>query len=285
MKNKRSGEVLRYLDEFKNAGLNMCGQIVLCRGINDGAELERSLRDLSLYYPEMTSVAVVPAGLTKFRDKLFPLTDFTADEEASVIDLIDRFGEENLEKYGSRIVFAADEFFLKSGREIPSAEYYEDYPQIENGVGMLRSFMDEFGMAYEDIEEIKRVFENREKVREVSVATGVAAYPMLLDMSEKIMRIVPNLKINVYKIINYFYGESITVAGLLTGKDIYDQLKDVPLGEELFVPSSALRQGDDDFLCGMKRLELEEKLGVKTTPASADGYEFLELLTGYRLCL
>ena len=285
MKNKRSGEVLRYLDEFKNAGLNMCGQIVLCRGINDGAELERSLRGLSEYYPQMTSVAVVPAGLTKFRDKLFPLTDFTADEAASVIDLIDRFGEENLKKYGSRIVFAADEFFLKSGREIPSAEYYEDYPQIENGVGMLRSFMDEFGMAFEDIEEVRESLAKRDTVREVSVVTGVASYTMLSSMADKIMQIVPNLKINVYKIVNYFYGESITVAGLLTGKDIYEQLKDVPLGEELFVPSSALRQGDDDFLCGMKRSELEEKLGVKTTPASADGYEFLELLTGYRLCL
>ena len=285
MKNKRSGEVLRYLDDFKNAGLNMCGQIVLCRGINDGAELERSLRDLSGYYPEMTSVAVVPAGLTRFRDKLFPLTDFTADEAAAVIDLIDRFGEENLKKYGSRIVFAADEFFLKSGRDIPSAEYYEDYPQIENGVGMLRSFMDEFGMAYEDIEEIKKSFEGCSAEREVSVVTGVAAYPMLSSMASKIMQIVPNLKINVYKIVNYFYGESITVSGLLTGKDIYEQLKDVPIGEEILVPASALRAGDDDFLCGMKRLELEEKLGVKTTPASSDGYEFLELVTGCRLCL
>ena len=285
MKNKRSGEVLRYLNDFKNAGLNMCGQIVLCRGINDGAELERSLHDLSEYYPEMTSVAVVPAGLTKFRDKLFPLTDFTPDEAGDIIDLIDRFGEENLKKHGSRIVFAADEFFLKSGREIPETEYYEDYPQIENGVGMLRSFMDEFGMAFDDIEEIKKSFEARSEVREVSVVTGVAAYPMLLAMSEKIMQIVPNLKINVYKIVNNFYGESITVSGLLTGKDIYEQLKDVSLGEEIFVPASALRQGDDDFLCGMKRLELEEKLGVKTTPASSDGYEFLELVTGCRLCL
>ena len=285
MKNKRSGEVLRYLDDFKNAGLNMCGQIVLCRGINDGAELERSLRDLSEYYPEMTSVAVVPAGLTKFRDKLFPLTDFTAEEAGAVIDLINQFGEENLKKHGSRIVFAADEFYLKSGRNIPNTEYYEEYPQIENGVGMLRSFMDEFGMAFEDVEEIKSDFEKRSTVREVSVVTGVAAYPMLSSMADKIMQIVPNLKINVYKIVNNFYGESITVSGLLTGKDIYEQLKDVSLGEEIFVPASALRAGDDDFLCGMKRLELEEKLGVKTTPASSDGYEFLELVTGYRLCL
>ncbi len=280
MKNKRSGEVLRYLDDFRNAGLKMCGQIVLCKGLNDGAELERSLRDLSEYYPEMTSVAVVPAGLTKFREKLYPLTDFTPEESGEVIDLINRFGEENLKKYGSRIVFAADEFYLKSGRPIPDAEYYEEYPQIENGVGMLRSFMDEFGFRFEDIKEINEELENRQTPRVVSVATGAASYEMIFAMAEKIMQNCPKMKIKVYKIVNNFYGESITVAGLLTGKDIYEQLKDKSLGEELLVPSSALRQGECDFLCGMTLSELREKLGVKITPAPEDGYEFLSLICG-----
>ena len=152
MKNKRSGEVLSYLDDFKAAGLSMCGQIVLCRGVNDGEELRRSLTDLSKYYPEMGSVAIVPAGLTKHRERLYPLTDFTPEEAGAVIDLIDEFGKIQLEKYGSRQFFAADEFYLKSGRPLPNTEYYEDYPQIENGVGMLRSFSDEFGMAVEDID-------------------------------------------------------------------------------------------------------------------------------------
>ena len=285
MKNKRSGEVLRYLDDFKNAGLNMCGQIVLCKGLNDGAELERSLRDLSEYYPEMTSVAVVPAGLTKFREKLYPLTDFTAEEAAGVIDLINRFGEENLKKHGSRIVFAADEFYLKAGRAIPDADYYEEYPQIENGVGMLRSFMDEFGFGFEEILDINRELEEREEPRVVSVVTGVASYDMISGMAEKIMQNCPKMEIKVYKIVNYFYGESITVSGLLTGKDIYEQLKTESLGEELFVPASALRQGEDDFLCGMKLSELEEKLGVKTTPLSSDGYEFLQSVCGCSDCL
>ena len=284
MKNKRSGEVLRYLDDFKNAGLNMCGQIVLCKGINDGDELRRSLRDLSEYYPEMTSVAVVPAGLTKHREKLYPLTDFTPEEASDIIDLINEFGDENLKKHGSRIVFAADEFYLKSGRDIPFAEYYEDYPQIENGVGMLRSFMDEFGLAAEDIHEANEALRSRGEIREVSVATGVASYEMILGMAEIIMQNCPNMKINVYKIVNYFYGESITVAGLLTGKDIYEQLKAVPLGEELFVSATALRVGEDDFLCGMTLSELREKLGVKITPVSSDGYEFFELLCGVSLC-
>lgn len=285
MKNKRSGEVLRYLDDFKNAGLNMCGQIVLCKGLNDGEELERSLRDLSLYHPQMTSVAVVPAGLTKFREKLYPLTDFTADEAGAIIDLINRFGDENLKKYGSRIVFAADEFYLKAGRPVPDSEYYEDYPQIENGVGMLRSFMDEFNFGFEDICEINSELEKRDDLRSVSVATGAASFDMISEMSEKIMRNCPKMQIKVYKIINNFYGESITVSGLLTGKDIYEQLKAEPLGEELFVPASAIRQGDCDFLCGMKLSELEEKLGVKTTPISADGYEFLHSITAFTECL
>jgi putative radical SAM enzyme (TIGR03279 family) len=285
MKNKHSGEVLRYLDDFKAAGLNMCGQIVLCRGINDGDELRRSLTDLEKYYPELTSVAVVPAGLTKFRDKLFPLTDFTPEEASDIIDLINGFGEENLKNHGSRIVFAADEFYLKAKRPIPDADYYEDYPQIENGVGLLRSFMDEFGLAFEDISEINSALEARDEVRRVSVATGAASYEMISAMAEKIMQNCPKMEIKVYKIVNNFYGESITVAGLLTGKDIYEQLKSRSLGEELFVPATALRAGDDDFLCGMTRAELAEKLGVKVTPAPQDGYEFLELLSGCRLCL
>ena len=285
MKNKHSGEVLRYLDDFKAAGLNMCGQIVLCRGINDGDELRRSLTDLEKYYPELTSVAVVPAGLTKFRDKLFPLTDFTPEEASDIIDLINGFGEENLKNHGSRIVYAADEFYLKAKRPIPDADYYEDYPQIENGVGLLRSFMDEFGLAFEDIAEINSALEARDEVRRVSVATGAASYEMISVMAEKIMQNCPKMEIKVYKIANNFYGESITVAGLLTGKDIYEQLKSRSLGEELLVPATALRAGDDDFLCGMTRAELAEKLGVKVTPAPQDGYEFLELLSGCRLCL
>lgn len=280
MKNKRSGEVLKYLSDFKAAGLSMCGQIVLCKGINDGEELKRTLNDLSQYYPEMGSVAVVPAGLTRFRDKLYPLTDFTPDEARAVIAEIDTHGEKNLREHGSRIVFAADELYLKAGLPIPPADYYEDYPQIENGVGMLRSFSDEFGFAEEDIDTVRKALESRGTVRRISVATGVASYDLIFSLCQKMMQICPNLEIKVYKIINYFYGESITVSGLLTGKDIYEQLKDQPLGEELLIPKTALREGDDDFLCGMTLSELQQRLGVKITPTSADGYEFFDNLGG-----
>lgn len=277
MKNKRSGEVLSYLDRFKEAGLSMCGQIVLCKGVNDGEELLRSLRDLSHYFPEMGSVSVVPAGLTKHRDGLYPLTDFTPEEAAAVIDMIDTVANEQLEKYGSRQFFAADEFYLKSGRPLPPAEYYEDYPQIENGVGMLRSFSDEFGMAVEDVEDMISAFSGD---RTVTVVTGVAAYDMLSSAADKLMALCPGLKVNVVKIINKFFGESITVAGLLTGKDICDQLEGVELGDELLVPSAALRADDEDFLCGMTLKELSHRLGVKATPVGADGYGFAEAVFG-----
>ena len=277
MKNKRSGDVLRYLDDFKRAGLSMCGQIVLCKGVNDGEELKRTLSDLSLYYPELGSVSVVPAGLTKHRDGLYPLTDFTAEEAGAVIDLIDSFAKEQLKAHGSRQFFAADEFYLKSARPLPPTEYYEDYPQIANGVGMLRSFSDEFGMAVEDIEDMLKEFSGE---RTVTVVTGVASFDMIRSFSEKLSGICPGLKVNVARIINKYFGESITVSGLLTGQDIHDQLLGAELGDELLIPSNALRAEEQDFLCGMTLRELSDKLGVKVTPVGSDGYEFAESVLG-----
>ena len=275
MKNKRSGEVLRYLDSFAEAGLSMCGQIVLCRGINDGDELLRTMTDLSRLYPNMSSVSVVPAGLTRFRDKLYPLTDFSRDEACAIIDMIDDFGKKMLKEHGSRMFFAADELYLKAGRPIPDEDYYEGYPQIENGVGMLRSFEEEFGMAYEDISDMPR-----DIVREVSVATGVASYPMISRLAERLSAFFPGLTVRVYKIINEFYGESITVSGLLTGRDIAAQLEGKPLGEMLFIPENALRAEGELFLCGMSRDELSERLSVEIGISENDGYEFVRALLG-----
>ena len=280
MKNTRSGEVLKYLDAFKDAGISMCGQIVLCRGINDGNELLRSMNDLARYYPQMTSVAVVPAGLTKFRDKLFPLTDFTEAEAAEVIDMIDAFAEKHKAECGSRLIFAADEFYLKAKRPIPSADYYEDYPQIENGVGMIRSFADEAKMGIEDISELVSSFDGE---RTVSIVTGVASYEMISSLASGLEAICHGLKINVYKIINHFFGESITVSGLLTGKDIVDQLSGCELGDELLIPENSLRHGEDVFLCGMTTDELSESLGVRVSPTGSDGYEFVEAVLGRRI--
>lgn len=273
MRNKRSGEVLRYLDDFKEAGLSMCGQIVLCRGINDGEELVRTMTDLSRLFPNMGSVSVVPAGLTKFRDKLYPLTDFTKEEAAEVIDTVDAFAERMLGEHGSRMFFVADEFYLKAKRPVPSAEYYEDYSQIENGVGMLRSFGDESEEAISDAEEMKSA-----NPVTVSVVTGVASYDEICEISARVRAKRPNMTIKVYKIINNFFGESITVSGLLTGKDIKEQLEGEPLGDALFIPRNALRHGEETFLCGMTVDELSRSLGVPVKIGGDDGYEFVREL-------
>ncbi len=279
MKNKRSGDVLSYLDDFRRAGLSMCGQIVLCKGVNDGAELERSLDDLSRYYPEMGSVAVVPAGLTAHRDGLYPLADFTAEEAGAVIDMIDAAAQRQLETYGSRQFFTSDEFYLKAGRPLPATEYYEDYPQIENGVGMLRSFSDEFGMAEEDIDEMITRFSGE---RTVTVATGASSYEMISSFAYRLQGLFAGLHVNVVRIVNHFFGESITVSGLLTGRDIYDQLQGVELGDELLIPSCALRAEERDFLCGMTADELSRKLNVNVTAVDNDGYAFAEAVLGIR---
>lgn len=277
MKNKHSGEVLKYLNDFASAGLSMCGQIVLCRGVNDGEELMRSMRDLSALYPAMSSVAIVPAGLTKFRDKLYPLTDFTAGEASQIIDMINSVGDSHKEKFGTRLFYAADEFYLKAGREIPSTDYYEDYPQIENGVGMIRSCSDEFGLALENAADMSEILN---KKRSISLVTGVASYPMIKEQISKLCSICPNLNVEIYEIVNDFFGRSITVSGLLTGRDICDQLAGKPLYEELLIPQNCLRHGEETFLCGMTVSEMSKKLGVPVRTTGSDGYELAEAILG-----
>ena len=277
MKNRRAGEVLKYLKDFADAGISICGQIVLCRGVNDGEELMRTMRDLTEYFPSLGSVSVVPAGLTKHREGLYPLSDFSTEEAGKIIDIVDEFAEKCLEKYGSRIFFAADEFYLKSDREIPLSECYEGYPQIENGVGLIRSFSDEYFFAEKDIELLVK---EAKLPRTVSVATGAASHELISKISARVSALVPDLKINVYKIINEFFGESITVSGLLTGKDIFAQLQEKPLGDVLLVSASALKSDEDVFLCGMTLSELSDSLSVPVVPVVSDGYAFLEALLG-----
>lgn len=277
MKNRRAGEVLSYLDRLYEGNIRMCGQIVLCRGINDADELRRTLTDLSRYFPVMSSVSVIPAGLTAHRDGLYPLSDFTPAQAAEVIDLVETFAAHMKEGYGSRMFFLADEFYLKAGRPIPPASYYEEYEQLENGVGMLRSFEDSFRMGLEDAPAADRLPYSRT----VSVATGEAAYPLLSKLCERLSEKYSNLQINVYKIINNFFGTSITVAGLMTGRDLREQLLDKPLGDELLLPRSALRAGEDVFLCDMPLEALSSSLGVRVRAVdSDDGYAFFEALLG-----
>ncbi len=275
MHNKRAGEVLAYMRKLADAGISLCGQIVLCRGINDGQELLRSMRDLSELFPAMQSVSIVPAGLTKFREKLYPLTHYTREEAREIIGMIDSFSGEMKEKHGQRVFYAADELYLKAELPLPSEEYYEGYSQIENGVGMITSMRDEFNDEFEYIDEY---LSEVKLPRTVSVATGAAAFDSLSAMTARLEKRVPGLKINVYKIINHFFGESITVAGLLTGKDISEQLDSKNLGEVLFFPENMLRAGEDIFLDDMTPDTLSEKLGVRVAPGSNDGALFIRNL-------
>ncbi len=274
MKNKRSGEVLGYLRRFADSGLELNCQIVLCRGVNDGEALDRTMKDLEAYIPQLTSVSVVPAGLTKHRDGLYPLSLFSPEESAAVIAQVNAFGDECLKKYGSRIFFCSDEFYINSGLPIPESRYYEEYSQIENGVGMLRSFEDEFQDELNYLEK-----EALPLPRTVSVATGAASYNMIKKLCESVN--IPGLNINVYKIVNNFYGESVTVSGLLTGGDIADQLKGKALGEELLVPQNAVRADDLIFLDDMSLDELSSALGnIKINTVGEDGAEFLLKIAG-----
>lgn len=270
MKNKRAGEVLSYMKRFADAGISLNCQIVLCKGINDGEELLRSMRDLCELTPNLLGVSIVPAGITDHRDGLCHLEPFTPEENAAIIDTVDAFAMECMEKYGSRFFFCSDEMYISCGRELPDEDYYEGYPQIENGVGMIRSMQCEFDDEIEFLSEY-----DLKKPRELSIATGEAAYAFIKSLADELMRRVPTLKVNVYSIKNNFFGKNITVAGLITGADLYAQLKDKPLGERLLIPSVMLRAEGDMFLDSMTLSELCEKLGTEIFPGESNGANFI----------
>ncbi|MBQ7821150.1 MAG: DUF512 domain-containing protein [Clostridia bacterium] len=271
MRNKNAGKVLKYIDRLAQAGIELNFQIVLCRGINDGEALEYSMREMEKYHEVLLGVSVVPAGLTKYRDKLYPLEMFDKEECLAVINAVNGIGDKCKEKYGKRLFFCADEFYLKAGLPMPDADYYEGYPQLEDGVGSIRSSEDEVDFELDCIEEA-----TLKKKRVLSIATGEAAYDFICRTVEKIEKMCYNdLKCYVYKIKNDFFGENITVAGLLTGSDIYTQLKHKELGERLLVPEVAVRREGELFLDNMSIGELSEKLGVPVYPVGNDGAEIV----------
>lgn len=273
MHNKRAGEVLSYMKKLADAGISLCGQIVLCKGINDGDELERSMRDLRELYPAMQSVSIVPAGLTRYREKLYPLEEYTRDEAGAVIDAVDRLAEEYKREVGSRLFFCSDELYLRAGRALPSEDYYEGYSQIENGVGMITSLLTEFD---DEMNFLDEYLEDHTAPRHVSIATGVASYETIKRMACTLEAAVEGLRVDVYKIINHFFGESITVAGLLTGKDMSEQLEGRDLGDILIFPSNTLRAGEDIFLDDMTPSQLSERIGVPVMPSGESGADFIK---------
>ena len=273
LKNPRSGEVLAYVKKLADAGIEINAQIVLCRGVNDGENLERTMHDLACLYPQVSSVSIVPAGLTKHRDGLYPLTPFTKEESAGVVAQVEAFAAACKKALGSSIFYCGDELYLEAGLPLPEGDYYEGYRQIENGVGMISSMKDELDSALADEDG-----DGRE--RSLSIATGHAAYEFICECVEKIKSKFPGVNAKVYEIKNEFFGESVTVAGLVTGRDLASQLEGKELHGELMLPSCMLRYGGDLFLCGMSREELEEKLSVNITLCENDGYEFLDKIIG-----
>lgn len=270
MKNPKAGECLDIISYLAENGISINTQLVLCPGINDGDELRYSLQKLSELHPGVESIAVVPVGITKHRDGLFEMPQYTKETAADVIDIITEFGDKFKEKFGTRLCYASDEFYLKAERPLPDAEYYEDYVQLENGVGMCTSFKDEFMSGLYDIADDT-------EERKLSLATGEAAYPLIKELSDEVTKKFPNIKINVYKIENNFFGHTVTVAGLVTGRDLIDQLKDKELYDRLIIPDVMLRSEGDLFLDNISVEDVEEALSVPLDVTfSADGYDLID---------
>lgn len=273
MNNRFAGDKLKYLKQMTDSGIKLNCQIVLCPELNDGAELERSLTDLGNMMPNISSIAVVPVGLSKFRDGLFPLKTFNKKTAGDALDIISRFQNEFLKKYGTRLVFPSDEFFLIAERKIPTSDYYEDFSQYENGVGMLRSIDDEFMQALECAD-----YDNHK--RKISIATGYSAYNTIKRLAVMAEEKYSGLECNVYSIRNDFFGETITVTGLVTATDIIKQLSGKDLGTELLISSSMLRRDTDIFLDDLTVSDVENKLDLKVTAVDNDGFALLDAILG-----
>lgn len=267
--NRFAGSSLQKMKRLKDGGITMNGQIVLCKGWNDGDELEKTIHDLSAYLPELQSVSVVPVGLTKFRQGLEELTPFSKEESLEVLDIIHRWQNIFLTHYQTRFIYASDEWYIKAGLPIPDADSYEGYPQIENGVGLIRSLQDEFDEYYEELT-------GDDRVRDVSIATGVLASPYISQLCEKLKNKFPLINVTVHTIINDYFGNDITVAGLITGGDMIRQLKGKALGESLLIPDVMLRNGETVLLDDVTVEGMENALQTNIRIVQSDGKSFID---------
>ena len=274
LNNRFAGEALKKVDVLNEAGIRMNGQIVLCKGVNDGEELEYSIRELTRYLPNLESVSVVPVGLSKYRDGLYPLEPFTREDAREVLKTIHKWQREVYSKFGVHFVHASDEWYILAEEELPEEERYDGYLQLENGVGMLRLLLEEFRERMEQLHEERQLPD--EGIREeISMATGLLAYPYIRRMARQIEEVFPNLHIHVYPITNVFFGERITVSGLLTGQDIRDQLLGQELGSRLLLPQNVLRSGETVFLDDLTVADLEKALQVPINIVKSSGCDFV----------
>ncbi len=272
--NARGGSSLDFARQFYQGGISMNGQIVLCKGINDGEELERSIGDLSAYLPYLDSLSVVPVGLSRHRQRLTPLEAFGPEDAREVLDRIHRWQEALYPRWGKHFVHAGDEWYILAGLPLPPESRYDGYPQWANGVGMMRAFLEEFDQAME-------MYAGHAYLRRrLSLATGLLARPFMEDMAGRLMEAHPGLELEVVGIENRFFGHRITVSGLLTGQDVQYGLEGRDLGEALLLPENVLRSGEPVFLDDMSLEELELALQVPVIIVKSSGYDFVEKVLG-----
>lgn len=271
--NRFAGDALKKVDMLYQGGIEMNGQIVLCKGVNDGEELERSIRDLTGYLPLLKSVSVVPVGLSKYREGLYPLEPFEKEDAKKVLEVIHRWQEKIYAEYGLHFIHAGDEWYLLAEEEVPEAERYDGYIQLENGVGMLRLLFDEFQEGYEPLR-------GDDRKAELSIATAKLAYPYIKKMAKKLEKKFPNIRIHVYCIRNDFFGERITVSGLVTAGDIMAQLQDKELGERLLLPCNMLKADEDIFLDDYTVKDVADALQVPVHIVKSSGQDLIDAILG-----
>ena len=278
LKNPRAGEGVDIMERFAQNGITMNCQIVSCPGINDGPALDRTLQDLAAMHPAVNSVSVVPVGVTRYREGLYPLQTYTRETAAALIGQVEAFASKHLKEKGTRLVWCSDEFYLLAGRELPPEDYFEDFTQLDNGVGMLTLLSREFSRALD-------LMEPDELAGAVpfSIATGVSAAPFLEKLVAQAREKCGTIEGRVYPIVNRFFGETITVAGLVTGGDLIKQLRGKELGKRLLIPANMLRSGENVFLDDVTTADVERELGVPVVPVPQDGYELLDAICGIRL--
>lgn len=274
LNNRFAGQALEKAWKLAQAGIIMNGQIVLCKGVNDGAELDRSIRDLSAYLPNLESVSVVPVGLSKYRDGLYPLEPFTKEDAQDVLRIIHGWQNKIYPEYGTHFVHASDEWYILAEEELPQEEQYDGYLQLENGVGMLRLLLDEFAEAMEE----DRINGRQARAKHITLATGRLAYRFIKQMAVQMEERYEGLQIDVIAIRNDFFGEMITVSGLLTGQDIMAQLKDRDLGEKLLLPQNVLKSGEPVFLDDYTLDDIEKALQVRIDIVKSSGRDFIEAI-------
>jgi putative radical SAM enzyme (TIGR03279 family) len=275
LNNRFAGKCYDIMKKFAKNNIYMNCQIVLCPGINDGEELDRSISDMADLFPYVNSVSVVPVGLTRYRDGLYPLTPFDEEGSKKTILQVEEWQNKLYDKLGTRLIYLSDEFYLNANIPIPDAENYEGFPQLENGVGLIASMQEEFDAA------IKMV-KPKDYNRTVSIATGELAAPFISKLANQLSE-KTGVKVSVYAIKNNFFGGGVNVAGLVTGRDLIEQMKDKPRTDIMLIPHSMLRDEDEIFLDDTTLAEVEEALGMKIEPVINDGYEFIEKILGEEL--